>query len=297
MTYTVGYVVFITTNLNRISTAFENTIPEWSIAIVLTIILAPLATIRDISIFASCHIIADLLIIFSAITIEICCILSIAKNGLGSGFTHSTTAFSSMKLIGLSTSAYEINAVLIPIRLQAKSKQEYHKVQYPAMISVCVLYLSIGIFGYLAFGSEVKGPLTLSLDQSLWYVVMIELIYMVALIPTIVIQIYPAIMIVLNYLVYRRVADPRKETYQFVIRIAMIIIPIWLAVIFGENFSTVLAFIGNLVCAPMSYVFPGLIHYLVAAEKRKEKIRDIVLICFGVTCCIIATLLSLFDFT
>lgn len=258
--------------------------------------LAPLGTVRDISVFASCHIIADVLIIFSAITIVICCVLNLITDGVGSGFTHSTSLFSAMKLIGLSTSAYEINAVLIPIHLQAKSKEEYHKAEYPAIISVCVLYLTIGIFGYAAFGSGVKGPLTLSLDQSLWYVIIIELIYIIALIPTIIIQIYPAVTIMLNYL-SGLTSESRRDTLQLVIRILMITIPIWLAVIFGENFGTVLAFVGNLVCAPMSYVFPGLIHYLVAAEQRREKLRDAALICFGVTCCIIATLLSFFDFT
>eukprot|EP00826_Nyctotherus_ovalis_P049384 TRINITY_DN5969_c0_g2_i2.p2 TRINITY_DN5969_c0_g2~~TRINITY_DN5969_c0_g2_i2.p2 ORF type:complete len:273 (-),score=65.37 TRINITY_DN5969_c0_g2_i2:37-855(-) len=270
--------------------------PEWSIAIVLTILLAPLASVRDISVFASCHIMADVLIMFSAVTIVVCCIISIAKDGVGTGFTHSTSVFSSMKLIGLSTSAYEINAVLIPVHLQAKNKEEYHKAQYPAIISVCVLYLTIGLFGYLAFGSEVKGPLTLSLDQSLWYVIAIELIYIVALIPTIIIQIYPAVTIVVHYFVDGIASESRKERYQLLVRMLMIAVPIWLAVIFGKNFGTVLAFVGNLVCAPMSYVFPGLIHYLVAADKGKDKLRDIALICFGVTCCIIATILSFFDF-
>lgn len=276
--------------------AFQRSISEWSIAIVLTIILAPLATIRDLSVFASFHIIADMLIIFSAVTIEVCCLISIAKDGLGTGFTPFTSIFSAMKLIGISTSAYEINAVLIPIHSQAKSKEKYHKVQYPAIISVGILYFTIGLFGYLAFGKDVKGPITLSLDQSLWYVVFVELIYIIALIPTIIIQIYPAVTIV-NQHVSIFVSEPRRENFQLLIRIMMILIPIWIAVLLGENFGTMLALVGNLICAPMSYVFPGVIHYMVAANTAKEKIRDAALIIFGLICFAIATLLSFFDFT
>jgi len=295
LTYTIGYSVFIITNFNRISIAFNHPISEKSIAIALSVILAPLATIRDISSFAACNVIAVIFIIFSVLTIDISSIVSVAENGLGKGFAHYTSLFSAIKLIGISTSAYEINAALIPIYTQAENKEKYHKVHYPAVIFVATLYLSIGLFGYLAFAKEVKGPVTLSFDQSLWYIVVAELSYIVALIPTMLIQIYPAVIVVCHYTVNKLRTGRCKDVLQIILRILMILVPIWLAVAFDTKFETILAIVGNLVCAPMSYFFPGLIHYLVAADTRRDKVRDIALMIFGGSCFVIATILIIVD--
>ena len=172
---------------------------EWAIAIILMVFICPLVTVRDISIFSSCHIIADILIIASAIIIEVCSIVTIAEDGIGKDFSSFTTLYSAMKLIGISTGAYEINAVIIPIYTQAESKTAYHKVQYPAIITVGILYLTFGLFGYIAFGDGVQGPVTLSLNQSSWLVITVELVYIFALIPTILIQIYPAVQLINHY--------------------------------------------------------------------------------------------------
>lgn len=287
--------MFILTNFNRVSIALNYPISEKSVAIALSIILAPLVTIRDISNFATYNVIAVILIIFSVLTIDIFCIVSVAENGLGKDFAHYTSLFSAMKLIGISTSAYEINAVLIPIYAQAESKEKYHKVHYPAVGCVGLLYLSMGLFGYLAFAKDVKGPVTLSFNQSLWYIVVAEMSYIMALIPTMLIQIYPAVIVVCHYTVDKLRTEKCRDMLQIMLRILIILVPIWLAVTFNTKFETILAIVGNLVCAPMSYVFPGLIHYLVAADSRTEKVRDIALIIFGGSCFLIATIVSIID--
>lgn len=265
-----------------------------SVAIILSIILSPLVTIRDISNFALCHVVAVILIILFVITIEVSCVVSLTNNGLGKEFAHFTSLLSAMKLIGISTSAYEINAVLIPIYDQAESKEKYHKAKYPAVVSVGVLYLSMGLLGYLAFAKDVQGPVTLSFSQS-WYIVVAELAYVVALLPTMLIQIYPAVVVIGHYTVDRLRTGVCKDVLQILIRVLMILVPIWLGVLLDTKFETILAFAGNLVCAPMSYLFPGLIHLLVAAETTSDKVRDIALIIFGGLCFVIMTVMSLID--
>lgn len=284
-----GYIVFITTNLHRLSIAFRFPMPERYIAVVLGVILAPLVTIKDISVFASCHIIADVFIILSAFAIVIYSIFVTFERGVEPTVTPFTSIYSAMKIFGLSTGAFEINAVLISIYRQAKTERDYHKAHPPAVVSVGLLYFAIGLFGYIAFGVGVKGPVTLSMNQTLWYIELIELSYIAALLPTILIQIHPAVQIVSHYTTDKLSEGQAKEFIHIIIRIVMITLPLCLAVKFGERFEGVLAFIGSLVCAPVSYVFPGIIHYCVAAETRQEKVRDVTLVLFGLSCFSIAT--------
>jgi len=263
--------------------------PERYIAVVLGIILAPLVTIKDISIFASCHIIADVFIIFSAFAIVIYSIFFILQQGVATTVKPFTSIYSAVKIFGISTGAYEINAVLISIYKQARTRKDYYQARCPAIISTGFLYFAIGLFGYIAFGEAVKGPITLSMDQTLWYIEMIELAYIVALLPTILIQIHPAIQILSHHTTDKLVQGQIRELVHIIIRVAMIIFPLCLAVKFGERFEGVLAFIGNLACAPVSYVFPGIIHYYLVAETKREKIRDMMLVLFGLSCFSIAT--------
>lgn len=263
--------------------------PERYIAVVLGVFLAPLVTIKDISVFASCHIIADVLIMFSVFAIVTYSIVLVIERGVSVTVTPFTSIYSAVKIFGLSTGAYEVNAVLISIYKQARRKKDYHEAICPAILSVGTLYCSIGMFGYLAFGEDVKGPVTLSMNQKLWYIEIIELAYIAALLPTILIQIYPAVQIMSHHTTDKLEEGQLKEFIHIIMRIAMIVIPICLAIKFGERFEGVLAFIGSLVCAPVSYIFPGLIHFNVAAETKKEKFRDVMLILFGFSCFSIAT--------
>jgi proton-coupled amino acid transporter len=267
--------------------------PERYIAVVLGVILAPLVTIKDISVFASCHIIADVFIMFSSFAIVIYSIFFTFQYGVASTVKPFTSIYSAVKIFGLTTGAYEINAVLISIYKQARTKQDYHQAHCPAIISAGLLYFTIGVFGYIAFGVAVKGPVTLSMDQTLWYIEMIELAYIAALLPTILIQIHPAIQIISHYTTDKLIQGQIKELIHIVIRVIIIIFPICLAIKFGESFEGVLAFIGSLVCAPVSYVFPGVIHYCIAAETKQERVRDIMLILFGLSCFSIATGLTI----
>ena len=287
-----GYIVFITTNLHRMSYAFKFPMPERYIAIVLGVILAPLITIKDISVFASWHIIADMLIMFSAFVIVGYSIFLVFNQGIAETIVSHTSIFTAVKIFGISTGAYEINAVLISVYKQAETKEKYHNAHYPAVFSVGILYLAIGLFGYIAFGVDVKGPVTLSMNQSLWHVELIELAYIAALLPTILIQIHPAIQI-MSFHTTDKINDVIvRELIHVLMRISMVIIPLCLAVKFGERFESVLAFIGSLVCAPVSYIFPGYIHYKLVADTTKEKMRDIFLISFGTCCFAISTTLT-----
>lgn len=266
-------------------------IPEYQIGIGLCILLAPLVIIKDISIFASCHIVADIIIILAAIYIEGYAIGKIIYTGIHPSVVPFTSILKAMQVIGICTGAFEISPLIITVYMQAREKRLFATIQFVTMLCVSVLYLTFGTFGYFAFGENVKGPVTLSLDAMKYSVDILILLYILALMPTILIQLFPAIQIIETN--STRFLDNENviETLRIFIRLFLLIAAIWIAVAFGENYDKVLSLIGNIACAPLSYIFPGIFHLVIVARTRSEKARDIILISFGSFCFLIATIL------
>ncbi len=264
---------------------------------VLCLILGPLVTIRDLKVFASCHIVADLIIIVGAVYIEVYSVMQFAKHGVDPSVSAFTSIMSAMRMVGIATGAFEVSAMVIPIYKESGNKAAYPFIQSCALVVVSVLYSTFGAFGYLAFGKDVRGPVTISLDQRRRDVEVIELIYILALFPTILMQIYPPIQILEHYaaLTFRE-NKPAKQTAQVALRVVLVVAAVWIGVLFGEKFDLVLSLLGNLVCAPVSYLFPGLIHLALVAEDRGEKARDIALIVFGLLCLVVATVFTVISF-
>ena len=284
-----GYIVQFILNLYHISAAYGHPIPQWSIAIALCFLLSPLIIIKDISRLSAYNIVADIAIIAASLFIEIYCGTMVANNGINPTVAPYTTLYGAMKIIGLVTGAYEANGVLIPIYKQAENKDTYFRVQIFTLITVSLLYISFGSFGYLAYGEHVKGPITISLNQALWYVEVLELCYIAALLPSILLQAYPATKVITSYTISKMDVGKMKDVVENILKILLLLLCIWLGLLFGERFDVVSAFVGNLLCAPMSYVFPGFIHYRLTATTRGEKIRDSILMAFGLFCLVVAT--------
>ena len=211
----------------------------------LCIILCPLVCVRDISVFSSCHIIADIIIIVSTVYIEIYAIVNIMSNGVKASAVPYTNIFSAMEFLGIATGAFEISGVVIPIYQQAANKSSYPRIQNIAFSFVAILYGTFGTFGYLAFGDEVEGPVTISLNQRKLHVEIIELVYVAALFPTTLIQIYPPIQIIEQYTARKIRSDSLKDLVRIAVRLTLMAGAIWLAVGIGEKFDLVLSFVGN----------------------------------------------------
>lgn len=284
-------------NLHKIALSSGYGIPEWSIGIVLGVILVPLVTVQDISIFASCHIFADCIIICSSLFIIIYSITTLANDGVGPDVVTGKSFISVMRVIGIGIGSYEVNAVLIPIYRQAKVKRNFMNIQNSALFTVVALYVSVGLFCYLAFGEDSKGPITITLNQSKWFIKVLELLYMVALLLTVMLQLYPAIEIILKYTSNKMEQSTARYVVQMVIRSLIMILCIVLAVTFGESFDTVLSIVGNIFCVPLSCMIPAILHYRLVATTVLDKVRDMVLLCFGVLCMIFIIILLFIDYT
>ena len=120
-----------------------------------------------------------------------------------------------------------------------------------------------------------------------------EILYIVALFPTILIQIHPPFMITEYYTIKSIQTEWLKDLLRVILRVSIIVGAIWLAVLFGNKFDVVMSFTGNLAVSPISYIFPGFIHYMLVAQSTSDKVRDILLMVFGSMCLIFATVITI----
>ena len=202
-----------------------------------------------------------------------------------------------MRILGISIGSYEVNCVLIPIYRQAKSKRNFIAVQNSVLGTVIVLYIAVGLLCYLAYGANAKGPITITLDQTKWYIKIVEVVYVVALLLTVMLQLFPAIEIILRYTSNRMKRGMGRTVIESIIRASIMSLCIVLAVVFGENFDTVLSVVGNIFCAPLSCIMPALLHYRLAAITTTDKVRNIALLSFGIICMISIVVLMVIDYT
>jgi proton-coupled amino acid transporter len=89
----------------------------------------------------------------------------------------------------------------------------------------------------------------------------------------------------------------RQKVVEIIIRASIMALCIVLAVVFGEEFDTVLSIVGNIFCVPLSFLLPALLHFKLVAVTKSDKVRDIVLVCFGALCMVSIIVLMVIDYT
>lgn len=53
----------------------------------------------------------------------------------------------------------------MPVEKKAKKPKDFVPVMYGSIIFVVMLYVLVGLFGYLAYGDDIKGSVTLNLTE------------------------------------------------------------------------------------------------------------------------------------
>ena len=196
--FIIGYITFIILNLNSITAALGREFPEWAIGLGLGFILVPLVCVKDISIFSSLHILADIIIMSTIFFVIVYDIVQLTNDGIGPGVTSSGSVISMMRIIGIAVGACEANATIIPVYRQAFRKRTFLTIQNSALITIFIMYISYGILSYITFGTHTMGPITISMNQFKWYVQALEIAYMLAMLLTVMLQYYPVMEVVMH---------------------------------------------------------------------------------------------------
>ncbi|CAG8527979.1 12313_t:CDS:2 [Gigaspora margarita] len=156
-------------------------------------VFAPLAMIRRISRLSFTALIADAFIMFGLLYLYYYDIFRLSTKGVGEIILFNPRDFA--LFIGTAVFTFEGIGLIIPITESMKEPKKFPKVLIGVMIFVTIIFTSIGVLSYAAFGKDVKTVVILNLPSDDPIVRIVQLLYALAILLSVPLQLFPAIRI------------------------------------------------------------------------------------------------------
>lgn len=198
---------------------------------------------------------------------------------------------------GAAMFAFEGISVVLPIYTRMKKPEQMGgcfgiiNLSYAILL---VLYFTMGLFGYLKYGSEAKGSITVNLPKEILYDC-VRLIFVSALLLTYPLQFYVPFEIIWNW-VQNKVLAPKEEKsanleennlkYEYIFRTFLVLLTVVLAVSV-PRLNLMMDLVGSISGTALSIILPALIHIAAFWEDTSGSSKaflvtvDILLIIIG----------------
>ncbi|XP_055689577.1 proton-coupled amino acid transporter-like protein CG1139 [Lutzomyia longipalpis] len=200
--------------------------------------------------------------------------------------------------------ALEAIGVILPLENEMKTPRHFggpFGVLNKAMIVIVTLYVGMGLFGYINYGSDVLGSITLNLPPSEILAQCVKGMLAFAIYITHGIACYVAIDITWNeYLFKRFQSSTRKVFWEYVTRTILVLITFLLAVAI-PNLELFISLFGALCLSALGLAFPALMQTACYWHVRKGKakvlmvLKNVVIAIIGVVGLVVGTYTSISD--
>ncbi|KAI5294832.1 neutral amino acid transporter [Ascosphaera acerosa] len=294
--FVAAYLVFVSTNLQAFVLAASNCRDyidlKWFILLQLVVFL-PLSLVRDISKLGFTALVADAFILLGLLIIYGFNFKTIIANHGAAADVVNFNGVSWSLMVGTAIFTYEGVGLIIPIQESMKKPQQFKPVLALVMVIVTVVFVSMGMSGYAAFGSKTETVVILNLPQDDAFVNSVQFLYSVAILLSTPLQLFPAIRILENGLFtrsgkYNPGIKWKKNSFRFV----LVIFCATVAWIGAADLDKFVALVGSFACVPLVYVYPPLLHLKIASNAL-SKVSDIVLAAVGLAGCLYTTGISI----
>ncbi|XP_050684194.1 proton-coupled amino acid transporter-like protein CG1139 isoform X2 [Leptidea sinapis] len=160
------------------------------------------------------------------------------------------------------------------------------------MVIILLLYIAMGVFGYLKYGDDIKASITLNLPQEQKKAQAAKLTFALSIFLSFPLQNFVAYSIL-----WRKVKKKFRETnssrliiLDYILRILLVIIP-WSVAVMVPQLGPFIALFGAFCLSLLSMVFPGLMDACVWYPNeygfcQYKLLRDVIIILVGMACLI-----------
>ncbi|KAJ1902436.1 hypothetical protein LPJ66_000047 [Kickxella alabastrina] len=256
------------------------------------LVFIPLAWIRQIRYFAPVALVANLLIILSLGYLLGFDLWSIAANGPAPIVNYNPARFP--LLVGTAVYSFEGVTLVIPIIESLKEKRDFPRVLTPAIMFCLGLFLMVGSLSYLTFGESVEAVVLLNLPNSSLWTMVVQLLYSIAILFSMPLQLFPAAKIMEAMMFTRSGRDHGSvKWWKNAFRTGLALFIALIAIFGADQLDNVVSLVGSFCLVPLSFIYPASMHLKAVAESRWVRVKDWVLIVVGVFAMFYVTFISI----
>eukprot|EP00118_Oscarella_pearsei_P004848 m.21405 g.21405 ORF g.21405 m.21405 type:complete len:507 (+) comp28166_c0_seq6:211-1731(+) len=191
---------------------------------------------------------------------------------------------------GSAVYAFEGIGVVLPLENKMKKKKHFIPVLLVGMAVVTLLYLTIGIFGYRSFGSEVKGSITLNLPckrNEDWVYSIVKMLYAGAIFLSYLLQFYVPVNIIetaFGWMRFSHQSWSRKARFSsYTLRTVLVIFTCILAICIPK-LGLFISLVGSVSSSALALIFPPVLYIITfhSPHQRQSKLQILAFCLFGV---------------